>query len=461
MKELLKNFNTMLLLLICLVIMLCTCGESGKQDYYLNAAKNTAEWLNSVKVETDDGTYWPVVPDTSSAGDISLYHGSPGVVLFYLELFKATGDSVYLQTAGRGATWLMHKADRNNNGYSWNINVRNRQIPETGLYTGTAGIGSVFLEMYKHTGKDEYLEYAAGAADWLCKSIIPKENGAVWGNSNDIVSGAAGIGLFLIRAAKELREQSYLITAKKAGYYLINEAIVDKHGFKWQGIKGWEKLYPNFSHGTSGIAFFLASLFKETGMQGFYESSYEGAGWLMAYKRGEKDEASWYHHEPDGKDLFYVSWCHGPGGSARLFYQLYKISGKQDMLDWVNKSATWLMNCGLDSNPLKGHWNLSVCCGSAGIGEFFADIYKTSGKKEYLLWAEKMADELISKSNAGGMGWKWVQAEHRTRPDEVYAQTGFSQGAAGIGLFFLKMYALEKKNLKYEVYSLPDNPFEW
>ena len=38
---------------------------------------------------------------------------------------------------------------------------------------------------------------------------------------------------------------------------------------------------------------------------------------------------------------------------------------------------------------------------------------------------------------------KWIQAEHRTRPDLVIAQTGLMQGAAGIGLALLRWDAFE------------------
>lgn len=43
------------------------------------------------------------------------------------------------------------------------------------------------------------------------------------------------------------------------------------------------------------------------------------------------------------------------------------------------------------------------------------------------------------------------------RPDEVAAQTGYEQGAAGIGLFLLEMHALDSGRAYAP--RLPDDPF--
>lgn len=54
-------------------------------------------------------------------------------------------------------------------------------------------------------------------------------------------------------------------------------------------------------------------------------------------------------------------------------------------------------------------------------------------------------------------GLRWVQAENRTQPDNLVAQTGFMQGAAGVGTFFLQLDALERG--APWLFPLPDTPF--
>ena len=52
---------------------------------------------------------------------------------------------------------------------------------------------------------------------------------------------------------------------------------------------------------------------------------------------------------------------------------------------------------------------------------------------------------------------RWVQAENRIEPDNLVAQTGFMQGAAGVGTFFLQLDALERGE-KWK-FPQPDTPF--
>ena len=54
-------------------------------------------------------------------------------------------------------------------------------------------------------------------------------------------------------------------------------------------------------------------------------------------------------------------------------------------------------------------------------------------------------------------GIRWPHAEHRTRPAEVAAQTGWMQGAAGIGAWFLHLDAFERGAAP--PIRLPDSPF--
>jgi hypothetical protein len=51
----------------------------------------------------------------------------------------------------------------------------------------------------------------------------------------------------------------------------------------------------------------------------------------------------------------------------------------------------------------------------------------------------------------------WVQAEHRVRPEFLVAQTGYMQGAAGIGTFLLRLDAASRGAKRAFVF--PDSPF--
>ncbi|MCK7469745.1 MAG: hypothetical protein MZU95_02255 [Desulfomicrobium escambiense] len=53
----------------------------------------------------------------------------------------------------------------------------------------------------------------------------------------------------------------------------------------------------------------------------------------------------------------------------------------------------------------------------------------------------------------------WVQAEHRTRPDYLFAQTGYMQGAAGIGTYLLRLAEAGSGMKRTKRLVLPDTPF--
>ena len=78
----------------------------------LDEARQVAAWLRSVEVRDQDGLTWAAAPAVDSTPVSNLYSGSPGVVLFFLELHHATGDAADLRTATDGADWLLARVDQ-------------------------------------------------------------------------------------------------------------------------------------------------------------------------------------------------------------------------------------------------------------------------------------------------------------------------------------------------------------
>jgi lantibiotic modifying enzyme len=218
------------------------------------------------------------------------------------------------------------------------------------------------------------------------------------------------------------------------------------------------RLMPNFSHGTAGIAYFLAALYKETKDKKFLDAALSGAKYLLSVAKTEGDSCLVFHNEPDGRDLYYLGWCHGPVGTARLFYLLSEVSGDKSWLGWVRKSANALLQSGIPEEETPGFWNnAGICCGLAGVGEFFLDLHQALGDKSYLEFSKRVTVRLLAKATIEDGKMSWVQAEHRTRPDYLFAQTGTMQGAAGIGTFLLRLDAADRAKTRRVVF--PDTPF--
>lgn len=418
---------------------------------WLAAAEGAARWIRTTRVTTPQGVLWPNSADRPEGKIASpeLYAGTAGIVLFSSEMARVTGDTVCRWEAEAGADWLA------------------ATLPETldaeGLYTGLAGVGYVLHHAANVTGKKAHLAGAERCLELIQSAAKPAGAGVEWPSlALDVMAGSAGVILYLLYMAKELDRPALRELALSAGLRLAEVGIPDAGGTKWQmaNYPGAGRLMPNFSHGTAGIAYALATLHLETGRPEPLDAALAGARYLQAVANTAGDGCLILHHEPepDGRDLFYLGWCHGPAGTARLFYQLARAVKDDQWLDWARRGARSVMTSGIPEEETPGFWNnASQCCGLAGVADFFLRLHKVTGDPELLAFARRVGDALLAKATKEGDGLKWIQAEHRIRPEYVFAQTGYMQGAAGIGMLLLHLDAVERG--KEWPFRLPDTPY--
>src|SRR5262249_19136246 len=146
------------------------------------------------------------------------------------------------------------------------------------------------------------------------------------------------------------------------------------------------------SHGTAGVAYFLATLAAaEPGEKEFLAAARAGARYLLSIANVRGDSCLIFHDEPGGKDLYYLGWCHGPVGTARLFYRLRQTTGEEEWMRWVKKGAQAILESGIPERATAGFWNnVGQCCGSAGVAAFFLDLHDLTGEPGYLAFARKV-----------------------------------------------------------------------
>jgi lantibiotic modifying enzyme len=410
----------------------------------LDVALRCERWIRTSRTRTADGIAWPADPTKPDSVEPDFYNGMPGVVLFYLELYDATGEQAHLDEAVAGAAQLA-------------TTLGSRDL-DAGLYSGVAGLGFVLAETWRRTGDAKHRDAARRAVALLKERAHPQGAGVTWNEYADIIGGISGTSLFLLYAARTLGDDGTVALAARAGRRLAELGTPAEGGLKWAVSPSWPKLYPNFSHGTAGASYALTALYEETGERRFLDAALAGAKYLDAVADHADGACKVFHDEPEGLHLFYLSWCHGGAGTARLFFRLAAATGDQGWLSRVGCYARGITTMGAPVKRSPGYWNnISQCCGDAGVGEFFLSLHKQWPDRGHLDVARSAAADILARATEEGAGLKWIQAENRVQPDFLVAQTGRMQGAAGVGTFFLHLDGLGAGRRIPTV--LPDSPW--
>lgn len=419
---------------------------------WLDAAVKAARWIRTTRVATPDGLLWLSGPERPEGMNASpeLYTGTSGIVLFLVELARATGDESWLQEAAAGADWLIAGLP----------GALDPEKAQAGLYTGVPGIGLAIHHVAKTTGEERHRKGAERCLELVHAGAKPAGAGVEWDPGLDVIAGSAGTILYLLHMARELDRPASRELALRAGMRLAELGIPEAGGRKWRMANdpAAKRLMPNFSHGTAGIAYALATLHLETGRGEPLDAALAGGRYLQSVANTEGEGCLIFHHEPepDGRNLYYLGWCHGPAGTVRLFYQLARATRDDAWMSWVRRGTRSIVASGIPEKQTPGFWNnAGQCCGLAGVADLFLRLHRVTG--EGLGFARRVGASLLARATPAGDGLKWVHAEHRVKPDYVYAQTGYMQGAAGIGMLLLHLDAVERG--REWGFRLPDSPY--
>jgi lantibiotic modifying enzyme len=432
------------------------------------AVLQTAKWIRAAETSAQRGFWMPEPDHPEIKATVSLpngfYTGSAGIVLLFTELAQSSGDKSYWDDARRGGDYLAR---------SWrDTAAAPSPAPGTqfGLYTGLAGTAYALAVLSKATGDAAYGDAAREALDTLVKAAKPAGAGIGWMDWPGL-TGNSGIVVALLALADLMGEaadgRALRAAAVRAGDRIVEQGIVDpRGGLRWVGmpaafVEAPEGSYwPNFQLGTSGVAFTLARLAAATGEERFLKAAQAGALHLRRIATVKGDGALVHYREPDLTDLFYLGYCNGPAGTARLFYQLHLMTKDPHDLEWAEMLARGVMASGIPERQTPGLWNVVCqCCGSAGIVDFFIGMWAATGREAYLAFARRVADQMLSRrADFDGKGYRWYQAYTRIKPWDVTAETGYMVGAAGIAASLLHLELAESGRYR-GVLLPPDNPF--
>lgn len=475
MKKIITFFPIFILILNSLVTSVSTAGETfskNSTDILSDEVKGNLNWLMKTAIKDEEGYKWPH-EENSEKYHLDFYLGTPGICLLFSKAYNITRNETYLEYAERGINWIISSSIEENNGYKWPYEEGSTDY-YTSFYSGAAGIGNSFIQFYQLLANETYLNYAKGAAKWLVNiaefeenEYSPEEKICKWPesqNSNeyifDLFDGTAGIGLFFINLFNETNNETYLNYAKYAGNWLITKSYNLGNGrYTWSMYKTKLlplKFYfsPGYAHGTAGVGDFFAELYKNSGEEKYLEYA-KGAGkWLIdsAIKSIRSNGVKWrwsfcrYELGSIFKIFtFGTGWCHGPAGINKFLINLYEITNNQIYLSYAEKGAKWLTDEAISDGEgfrwpkVTGRFGIfksdsppHICCGTAGIGKMFLELYKSTNNsiyRTYALGAVKGLKQEVINLEDGCCKWKTAKNSY---------DTGHHKGSSGIALFLIE-----------------------
>lgn len=428
-------------------------GANEFLQYGLRAEEYVASFLK----EDSDGMY---SDELTGASRHNLYVGTAGILHMYVELYQVTDNKEYKTKIAKITRYL--------DGHVFDgVEAAKRDgefVPgmAEAFYSGIGGIGLALNEVYR-LYKDENARHGAGQIiDYYFKHAVKTDEGIYW-SGNCPVFFDGGIALFLMDSyytygSAEDKLRSYITGAAD---YILAHAI--KHG---EGALEFDRLNvdfkhkePNFEFGTAGVGYLMAQVYVLTGDSKYLEAAFAAVnyiksiavkqkkGYLIPYKLGRYD------------DKFYLGNCHGPVGTAKLFYELYSITKNPEWLQEVRELIDGAESLGAPFAMAWGFWNTTcVCCGPAGYMPLFIAMYRETGEDKWKELAHRVGELLVGSGSVTEDVFSWEIAFDRTAPDKLTRPAGYFTGAAGMIVMLLELYCLETG--KGGVTSFIDDPYK-
>lgn len=353
---------------------------------------------------------------------------------------RALASETPLQVAEKAATWTISQAIYENGGYKWTDYMQAPYFDASVQY-GSAGYGTLYLELYEKTGNSMYLDYAKGAAQWIISQAVPDSGGYKWPHHDDSIPSpgwwlspaVSGIGEFLLQMYKTTGNTTYLDYATGAAQWLMAMAYWGEPGC----FIPYNPPNPYGTQASHGIdpareaytVTFLLHLYEETGNSTYLEYVTGTAEWLISGpdKVVNPSGYEWRFNRPYYSDFP----LDGEGRISLFFYEIYGALGNATYLEYAQGAMNWLLSQAVVNgdtakwfDPVLGCYRTLPFSGSymGGIAGFWGvpepnellmAVYGITNNATYLDYATKLANWITSPAMAipEGGGYKFPDAE--------------------------------------------------
>lgn len=433
---------------------------------YLETAEDAMRFINTRKRTAPEGIYFSIEDAASGKpsyyDEICMYAGASGILCFLLALHEDTGKREYLEEAEDVGSYL---------NYRWrHARELKRNFSKYAFSTGWGGAAFALIQLYETTKKEAYKALAADILDEAMQEAKPSPDGAgmYWSSYPGIV-GNAGTILVFLRAAEALQNERWRSFAVEAGRLFLNKGRdMGDGGVYYSGVDptyfgaGRDYIDPNFPMGTAGIGFALLKLYEASRDRAFLDAVKGVPEYMSRIAVKMKAGSLLPHALPDRPDLFYLGYCHGPAGTARFYYELWRLSKDAKYKKDIDVLVSGLESMGAPEKRSAGYWNVdNICCGTAGILNMYLGLWAAFSEEHDLEMAERCGHVLmrdaVYEETPSGLAAHWKFALDRVAPERLSTPVGFMDGAAGIGAVLLQLDRAERG--KFRTLRMIDDPF--
>lgn len=299
---------------------------------------------------------------------------------------------------------------------------------------GATGLGSI---IYALTSISSLIEDKVAVNEALSIINLITDDMILSDQKLDIMDGASGAILSLLRLYKETNEKDVLITATKCGEHLLKKPRIGYPGLRcWQGSSITKQPLTGFAHGAAGYAYALISLAAQTGRTDFIEAAQE----CIAYEDSTFDleHSNWPDPRIDGKPRWPTQWCYGSPGIALSRIAIKKTGLSVSFINdvFLQQTINSASKSALDAWPCRVD---TLCCGTLGIIEFLEESARTLERKELSLTAQQKLIDVIHSSK--------VRGDYRWNYGNRQFNLGLFRGLSGVGYTILRRIDCKLPNI--------------
>ena len=404
----------------------CSTQSPLTREQLLASADAIAEEIHAHSIKAASGSvYWlglSYVPNADrfqlQALGASLYDGNCGIALFLAALARIRGRSQFRDLA-LSALESLRKVLQ-----TTNLLLTQRLAKTIGI-GGATGLGSIVYSLIKISQLLEepaLIEDATGIANLITPELIAGDQ------KFDVMSGAAGLILGILKLYQETNEQVVLDKAIACGQHLLEHRLsIDSSLRAWKTIE--DKPLTGFSQGVSGIAYALLQLYAVTQDSTYREAALEG----IAYERSvlSSSAANWpdlcsSFAQENGQPGFMVSWCHGVPGIGLGRLGALSVLETEEIHQDLEVALQTTQKYGLQGVDY-------LCCGNFGRLEVLLLAAQKLARPELQELALKKAAWLVARAKQTG-----AYQLSANLPSHAFSPS-FFQGTAGIGYELLRL----------------------